>query len=391
VLSASPSSINFGTAAPGNNVTQLAALTNTGAASVSVQQISASGTGFAVSHAALPWTLAAGQSANFSISFTPTAGSTSSGSVSIVSNAYDSSLSIPLTGAGASAGILSANPTSNSFGSVQVGSSASQYQSVTNSGGSNVSISQANVSGSGFSISGLSLPITLTSGQSYTFSTVFAPTCSGTATGSIAIVSNASNSSLTIALSGTATASGQLLLSPTTLDFGSITVGQNKSLTATLSTSGSSVTVSSASTSNPEFSLSGASFPLALAAGQSAPVNVTFTPQSSGTASGSISFSSNASTTPVVEALTGTGVAQHQVQLSWGASSSSGVTGYNIYRGTVSGGPYSKINSALVVGTTYTDSSVQAGQNYFYVTTALNGSGTESAYSNQVQAVVPSP
>ena len=389
VLSASPSSINFGTA--GNNVTQLAALTNTGTASVTVQQISASGTGFAVSHAALPWTLASGQSANFSISFTPTAGSTSSGSVSIVSNAYDSTLSIPLTGAGASAGILSANPTSNSFGSVQVGSSASQYQSVTNSGGSNVNISQANVSGSGFSISGLSLPITLTPGQSYTFSTAFSPKSSGTASGSIVIVSDASNSNLSIALSGTATASGQLLLSPTTLDFGSITVGQNKSLTATLSASGSSVTVSSASTSNPEFSLSGVSFPLALAAGQSAPVSVTFTPQSSGTASGTISFSSNASATLVVEALTGTGVAQHQVQLSWGASSSSGITGYNVYRGGVSGGPYTKINSALVVGTTYSDSSVQAGKTYFYVTTALNGSGTESAYSNEVQATVPSP
>ena len=389
VLSASPSSINFGTA--GNNVTQLAALTNTGTASVTVQQISASGSGFAVSHAALPWKLASGQSATFSISFTPTAGSTSSGSVSIVSNAYDSTLSIPLTGAGASAGILSANPTSNSFGSVQVGSSASQYQSVTNSGGSNVNISQANVSGSGFSISGLNLPITLTPGQSYTFSTVFAPTSSGTASGSIAIVSDASNSSLTIALSGTATASGQLLLSPTTLDFGSITVGQNKSLTATLGASGSSVTVSSASTSNPEFSLSGVSFPLALAAGQSAPVSVTFTPQSSGTASGTISFSSNASATLVVEALTGTGVAQHQVQLSWGASSSSGVTGYNVYRGSVSGGPYTKINLALIVGTTYSDSSVQAGKTYFYVTTALNGSGTESAYSNEVQATVPSP
>ena len=93
----------------------------------------------------------------------------------------------------------------------------------------------------------------------------------------------------------------------------------------------------------------------------------------------------------MVEALTGTGVAQHQVQLSWGASSSSGITGYNVYRGGVSGGPYTKINSALVVGTTYSDSSVQAGKTYFYVTTALNGSGTESAYSNQVQAVVPSP
>ena len=391
VLSASPSSINFGTA--GNNVTQLAALTNTGTASVTVQQISASGSGFAVSHAALPWKLASGQSATFSISFTPTAGSTSSGSVSIVSNAYDSTLSIPLTGAGASAGILSANPTSNSFGSVQVGSSASQYQSVTNSGGSNVNISQANVSGSGFSISGLSLPITLTPGQSYTFSTVFAPTSSGTASGSIIMVSDASNSNLSIALSGTATASGQLLLSPATLDFGSITVGQNKSLTATLSASGSSVTVSSASTSNPEFSLSGVSFPLALAAGQSTPVSVTFTPQSSGTASGSISFSSNALTNPTIETLTGAGVTapQHQVQLSWGASTSTGVTGYNVYRGSVSGGPYNKINPALVVGTTYSDSSVQAGKTYFYVTTALNGSGTESAYSNQVQAVVPSP
>ncbi|PYX10196.1 MAG: hypothetical protein DMG88_03455 [Acidobacteria bacterium] len=393
MLSASPSSVNFGTAAPGNSVTQLEALTNTGTSNVTVQQISANGAGFSVSLAALPWSLAPGQSANFSVSFTPTAGSTSSGSVSIISNAYDSTLSIPLTGAGTSAGILSANPASNSFGSVQVGKSVSQYQSLTNSGGSNATISQANVSGSGFSIRGLSLPVTLTPGQSYTFSTVFAPTSSGTASGSIAIVSNASNSSLTIALSGTATAPGQLLLSPTTLDFGSITVGQSKSLTATLSASGSSVTVSSASTSNPEFNLSGFSFPLALAAGQSTPLTVTFAPQSSGTASGSISFSSNAQTNPTIETLTGTGAAapQHQVQLSWSASSSSGVSGYNVYRGTVSGGPYSKINSALVVGTTYTDSSVQAGQNYFYVTTALNGSGTESAYSNQVQATVPSP
>src|SRR5947199_5305069 len=344
MLSARPSSIKFGTSAPGNNVTQLAALRNTGTASVTVQQISASGSGFAVSHAALPWTLASGQSATFSISFMPTAGSTSSGSVSIVSNAYDSTLSIPLTGAGAGAGILNANPASDGFGSVQVGSSASQYQSVTNSGGSNVNISQANVSGSGFSISGLSLPITLTPGQSYTFSTVFAPTSSGTASGSIIMVSDASNSNLSIALSGTATAPGQLLLSPTTLDFGSITVGQSKSLTATLSASGSSVTVSSASTSNPEFNLSGFSFPLALAAGQSTPLTVTFAPQSSGTASGSISFSSNAQTNPTIETLTGTGAAapQHQVQLSWSASSSSGVSGYNVYRGTVSGGPYSK-------------------------------------------------
>jgi hypothetical protein len=138
--------------------------------------------------------LTPGQSANFNISFTPTAGSTSSGKVSVISNTYDSTLSVPLTGAGASTGILSANPTSNSFGSIQVGTSASQYQSVTNSGGSNVTVNQANVSGAGFSISGLTLPITLTPGQSYTFNTVFAPASSGAASGSIAVVSDASNS-----------------------------------------------------------------------------------------------------------------------------------------------------------------------------------------------------
>jgi fibronectin type 3 domain-containing protein len=39
----------------------------------------------------------------------------------------------------------------------------------------------------------------------------------------------------------------------------------------------------------------------------------------------------------------------------------------------------------------YSDSSVQSGTTYFYVTTAVDSSGTESSYSNQVQAVVPFP
>ena len=67
------------------------------------------------------------------------------------------------------------------------------------------------------------------------------------------------------------------------------------------------------------------------------------------------------------------------------------VVGYNVYRATISGGPYTKINSALDGSTTYTDSTVQAGTTYYYVTTAVDGSGTESTHSNQVQAVIPTP
>jgi fibronectin type 3 domain-containing protein len=90
--------------------------------------------------------------------------------------------------------------------------------------------------------------------------------------------------------------------------------------------------------------------------------------------------------------LTGSGTTppQHSVSLSWNPSTSA-VVGYNVYRGTSSGGPYSKIDSALDTSTTYTDATVQSGQTYYYVTTAVDGSGAESTYSNQAQAVIPTP
>jgi fibronectin type 3 domain-containing protein len=82
--------------------------------------------------------------------------------------------------------------------------------------------------------------------------------------------------------------------------------------------------------------------------------------------------------------------AQHSVDLSWGASSSANVVGYNVYRGGASGGPYATVASANS-GTTFVDRSVQSGQTYYYVVTAVDTSGTESLYSNQVQAAVPAP
>jgi hypothetical protein len=80
------------------------------------------------------------------------------------------------------------------------------------------------------------------------------------------------------------------------------------------------------------------------------------------------------------------------VALSWTASTSPNVTGYNVYRGAISGGPYpTKVNAALIVGTSYTDTNVLAGQTYYYVATAMDGNNNESAYSNQAQAVIPPP
>jgi hypothetical protein len=79
----------------------------------------------------------------------------------------------------------------------------------------------------------------------------------------------------------------------------------------------------------------------------------------------------------------------HTAALAWTESTSTSLAGYNVYRGTVPGGPYVKVNSSLVAGSSYTDTTVQPGQTYYYVSTAVEVTGDESAYSNQMKAVIP--
>jgi len=87
--------------------------------------------------------------------------------------------------------------------------------------------------------------------------------------------------------------------------------------------------------------------------------------------------------------LTVGGDSSYSVELSWSASTSSDVLGYNLFRSTTNGGPYTQINPALIAGTTYQDTSVAAGKTYYYVTTTVNGSGKQSARSVQASAAIP--
>ncbi len=388
-LSSNPVSISL-SGVTGSSATQSGLLSNTGGASVTVSAASLTGSGFSLSGITLPVSLAPGQSATFNVSYVAQTTGTVTGNLAFANNGSNPTVNVGLSGTDTTAGTLAPTPTSDSFGSVQVGSTQSVYQTITNSGGTSVSLSQAAVTGAGFSISGLTLPATLNPGQSLSFTVSFLPTVAGSVTGSISITSNASNPSLAIGLSGTGTASGQLTLTPTSANFGTVTVGSTSTQSGSISASGSSVTISSGSINSSEFLLSGITFPVTLAAGQSVPVTLTFAPQLSGTAAATLSFVSNASNSPT-SSLSGTGgTLTHSVGLTW-SDSSTGIAGFNIYRSGVSGGPYSGINTGLDATASYTDTTVVAGQTYYYVVTAVDGTGTESAYSNEAAATVPTP
>lgn len=391
-LAASPATASFGSVQLGNNQAQTITLTNNGSSTVTISQASASGTGFSLTGPALPVTLNSGQSAAFTATFAPAAAGNATGSIAISSNATNPSLNIALSGTGVTAGALASNPSSIAFGSVQVGNFVSRSETLTNTGGSLLHISTASVTGAGFTTSGLNVPTTLNAGQSLTFTVTFTPQGSGAASGSLALAADGSVTNLSISFTGTGASPGSLSLSPPNVNFGNVVVGAAQNQAGTLTASGAAVTVSSVTSSNPEFTVTGLSLPVTLNAGQVAPFTLTFTPQSSGAASGTITFSSNATNPTMAASVAGTGTSapQHSVGLSWVASTST-VVGYNVYRGTQTGGPYVLLNGSPDASTTYTDTSVQAGQTYYYVVTAVNSSGTESVYSNQAQALIPTP
>jgi hypothetical protein len=80
----------------------------------------------------------------------------------------------------------------------------------------------------------------------------------------------------------------------------------------------------------------------------------------------------------------------HTVSLRWTASTTPGVK-YNVYRATTSGGPYTQLTSSAQTNLTYSDATALPGQNYFYVTTAVDSANSESSFSNEVPAAVPFP
>jgi hypothetical protein len=390
VLSANPTSLAFGNVNAGTTSSKSVTLTNSGTGNVTISQVTVSAKDVTTGGVTTPVTLTPGQTQTLNVAFKPTVAETVSGNIT-VANSLGTNTVISVSGTGLQS-TIGLTPSSANFGSVTVGATNSQTIKIGNTGTAVLTITQATAAGSGFSVAGLTLPLSINPGTTSNFNAQYQPSVAGAASGSITIVSNAATSPSTVSLSGTGVAATQnLSLSTNSLSFGNVNTGTSSTLPVTVTNTGNSnVQISQIAASGTGYSLSGAGVPVTLTPSQSLNFSVVFSPAVTGSLSGSVTISSNATGSPTTVTLSGAGavIVTHGISLSWNASTST-VSGYNVYRSLTSGSGYTKVNTGLVSSVNYTDATVANTTTYYYVTTAVDANGNESIDSNEAVAVTP--
>lgn len=389
-ITLSPTYVNFGDVALKTTSTVTVTVKNTGNAPVVFNGESLTAASqFTMSGFTMPVSLAAGQSVTFALEFSPTVVGAKSGTITLLSNAANKRLIMWMNGTGVRSAVT-ATPADARFGSVAIGVSNSQTIQLKNTGPAGVTISSTSASGNGVSISGMTLPAAVEAGKTATFNVAFAPVAAGAVAGSASIHGNFPT--VTVPVSGTGvSAANTIAASTTTENFGKVTVGSSATATVDLTNTGAqSITISGLSYSGKGVTASGGAS-VVLNPGQSTAITVKFAPTQAGSFTGSVVVDSTASDSVLAITVSGTGVAAavHSVSLKWAASSSSGVSGYDVYRSTTSGGPYTKLDSAPIAALDYTDSTVQSGTEYFYVATSIASNGAQSGYSSQISVSIP--
>ena len=185
---------------------------------------------------------------------------------------------------------------------------------------------------------------------------------------------------------------GAVQVTPSVLSFGNQILQSTSTQNVTIQNTGNiNIIISGITVSGAGFGYSSLSPGSSLTPNQSATFQVTFTPKTSGPASGNVSILSSNLATPASISVSGAGVTSaplpHSVVLSWGPSPSS-VVGYRVYRDNGSG--LSPLTS-VIPDLTYTDTTVVSGNTYLYAVTAIDVAGDESPFSNEATAVIPTP
>jgi hypothetical protein len=306
----SASSLSFGNQSDGTTSSpQSVTLTNTGNVVLFVNGVSITGT----NGKDFAQTNKCGQvepagTCTINVTFTPTIVGSEIADVSISDNAANSPQLVPLSGTGVASGpqvLLSAS--SLAFATQLVNtSSAAQVVTLTNTGGAALTIASIVTKGNFSQVN--TCGASVAAGANCTITVTFRPTAINTRFGSVTVTDNAATSPQTVSLTGVGT---YVELSPTSLNFGTVSVGRSSSPETITFTNTDTVAlriggVSVTGTDPGDFSESN-TCGTSVAPNGTCSINVTFTPTATGTRSASISIQDAGGGSPQTVALTGTG------------------------------------------------------------------------------------
>ena len=319
----SATSLSFGPQLVGSATAQTLTLSNNGGSGLSVSSVSITGaeaSDFQISNMCGA-TLAAGAGCTISLTFTPSAAGARTASLQIADSATGSPQTVVLSGMGVIPPTATLSATSLSFGPQLVGSATAQTLTLSNNGGSGLSVSSVSITGaqaSDFQIGNM-CGATLAAGAGCTISLTFTPSAAGARTASLQIADSATGSPQTVVLSGMGVIPPTATLSATSLSFGPQLVGSATAQTLTLSNNGgsglsvSSVSITGAQASDFQISnMCGAT----LAAGAGCTISLTFTPSAAGARTASLRIADSATGSPQTVVLSGMGVIPPTATLS---------------------------------------------------------------------------
>ena len=310
-ISLTPSSLSFTQNVGSSSAPQTVTIANFGGTPLNLSSISASG-GFSATPNC-PATLAVGSNCTVSITFVPSVTGPASGLLTLTDDSGNmgASQTVSLTGTG-TASVASVSPTSLTFSS-QLDGTTSTAKSVVlqNTGTGPMQVTSVTASAS-FSQTN-TCNGSIATGASCTISVSFAPTTIGSISGSITIADDAGTQIVTLAGTGSA----PVTLSASSLSFGTVAVGNTSSARTVTLRNRENVALNFAGIiASAGFAVASNTCGTSIAAGASCIVGVTFSPTSTGAASGTLTFADDAVNSPQTVTLTGTGIAPVTVSAS---------------------------------------------------------------------------
>ncbi len=245
------------------------------------------------------------------VQFVPTQVASITGKLTIVDSLH--AQTVTLSGTGVAAPAFSVNPSSLTFANQQPGvASAPQLLVITNSGGapmSNVSVTITGPAAKSYSVSPASCGTLNNNGPACAVQVVFTPKAAGVIAATLAVSSSTPGvASVSVPLNGSAQLATGFAINPTQLNFPATGMGLlSNAQTITVTNSSAYVVGTVTFATSAPFAITQNSCAAGLAAGAHCAASVSFQPSATGPASGSLTISSSALTTPATVALSGTG------------------------------------------------------------------------------------